>query len=96
MRLRNVAFMTGVLVFILTTPAVSQQWVEIKGPKDLQALHSNKTFKYTYMGVPVVEHYRADGKGIHISAQLRDPFTWEVQGNDQVCVSYPSVTRCWQ
>jgi hypothetical protein len=48
------------------------------------------------MQVPVVEHYRADGKGILISAQQLEPLTWEVQGNDQVCVSSPSVTRYWQ
>jgi hypothetical protein len=96
MRLRNVVFMTVVLVFILTSPAVSQQWVDVKDPKDLKALHSNKTFKFTYMQVPVVEHYRADGKGIRISAQLRDPFTWEVKG-DQVCVvPYHDLTPCWQ
>lgn len=39
------------------------------------------------MGVPVVEHYRADGKGIYISAELRNPRTWEVKGKDQVCTS---------
>ena len=96
MRWRNVVFMTVVLVFILTSPAVSQQWVDIKGPKDLQTLHSNKTFKYTYMEVPVVEHYRADGKGIRISAQQREPFIWEVKG-DQVCVApYHDMKPCWQ
>jgi len=96
MRWRNIAFMTVALVFILLSPAAPQQWVDIKDPKELRALHSNKTFRYTFMQVPVVEHYRADGKGIRISAQQRDPITWEVKGNDQVCVSYPSVTRCWQ
>ena len=39
------------------------------------------------MGVPVVEHYRADGKGIYISVELRIPRTWEVKGKDQVCTS---------
>ena len=96
MRLRNIAFMTVVLVFILSSPAVSQQWVDIKNPKELRALHSNKTHRGTVAGDPFVEHYRADGKGIRISAQQRDPITWEVKGNDQVCVSYPSVTRCWK
>jgi hypothetical protein len=67
-----------------------------KPPRDFGSLHSNKTFRYTFMQVLVVERYRADGKGIRISAQQREPFTWEVKGNDQVCVSYQSVTRCWQ
>ena len=94
MILRNVMSMTVVLVFILTSPALSQQWVDVKDPKALKALHSNKTFKYTSMGLPAVEHYRADGKGIWISAQQRAPITWEVKG-DQVCVSYPDQTMCW-
>jgi hypothetical protein len=96
MKWRNVVFMTVVFVFIFTTPAVSQDWVDVKDPKDLQALYSNKTFRYTYMQVPVVEHYRADGKGILISAQQREPLTWEVKDNDQVCVYYESRTRCFQ
>ena len=96
MRWRNVVFVTVVLVFIITSPAVSQQWVDVKNPKELRALHSNKTFKWAYAGDTVVEHYRADGKGIMISAQLREPFTWELKGNDQVCVSYESRTRCYQ
>ena len=96
MRLRNLVFMTVVMVFLLSSPAASQNWVDVKDPKALKALHSNKTFKYTYMEVPVVEHYRADGKGIRISAQQREPFTWEVKG-DQVCVvPYHEMTPCWQ
>ncbi len=91
---RNIAFMTGVLFFMLSGPVASQDWVDIKNPKELRALYSNKTFRRTFMGVPVVEHYRADGKGILISAELRMPCTWEVKGNDQVCVSDERGTDC--
>jgi len=94
MRLRNIVFMTVVMVFLLSSPAASQNWVDVKDPKELRALHSNKTFRYTSMQLPVVEHYRADGKGIWISAQQRAPITWEVKG-DQVCISYPDQTLCW-
>jgi hypothetical protein len=79
--------MTGVLFFMLSMPVASQDWVDIKNPKELRALYSNKTFRYTLGGVPIVEHYRADGKGIVISGELRIPQTWEVKGNDQVCTS---------
>jgi hypothetical protein len=95
MRLRNVVFMTVVLVFIIASPAVSQQWVDVKDPKVLKALHSNKTFKGSHGGVPIVEHYRADGKGIRISGEQREPLTWEVKG-DQVCVPLMGLTACWQ
>ena len=91
MKSRNIAFLTGVLFFMLSGPVASQDWVDIKNPKDLGALFSNKTFRSTVGGVPVVEHYRADGKGILISGEMRTSQTWEVKGKDQVCVS-PSVT----
>ncbi len=93
---RNIAFMTGVLFFMLSGPVASQDWVDIKNPKELRALYSNKTFRSTYLGVPVAEHYRADGKGILISAELRIPCTWEVKGDDQVCVSDERGTNCYQ
>ena len=95
MRWRNIVFMTVVMVFLLSSPAASQNWVDVKDPKELRALHSNKTFKRAYGGVPIVEHYRADGKGIWISGEQREPFTWEVKG-DQVCVLYPNLTHNWQ
>ena len=95
MRWRNIAFMTVVLVFILYNSAASQDWVDVKDPKELRTLHSNKTFRYTSMQLPVVEHYRADGKAIWISAQQRAPITWEVKSN-QACISYPDQTLCWQ
>ena len=94
MRCRNIVFMTVVMVFLLSSPAASQNWVDVKDPKELRALHSNKTFRYTYSQLPFVEHLRADGKGIYISAQQRAPITWEVKG-DQVCVSYPDQTMCY-
>jgi len=87
MRWRNIVFMTGILVFLLSSPAASQEWVDIKNPKELRSLYSNKTFRSTYGGVPIVDHYRDDGKGISISGELRTPQTWEVKGNDQVCIS---------
>jgi len=87
MKLRNIALMTGVLFFMLSGPVASQNWVDIKDPKDLRALFSNKTFRSTVGGVPVVEHYRADGKGILVSGEMRTPCTWEVKGKDQVCIS---------
>jgi len=91
MKSRNIAFLTGILFFMLSGPVASQDWVDIKNQKDLGALFSNKTFRSTAGGVPVVEYYRADGKGILISGEMRTPCTWEVKGKDQVCVS-PSVT----
>ena len=84
---RNIAFMTVVIFFLLSGPVASSDWVDIKDPKDLRTLFSNKTFRSTVGGVPVVEHYRSDGKGILIAGENRVPRTWEVKGKNQVCVS---------
>jgi hypothetical protein len=95
---RNIALAAGALICVLSAPVVaqgSQDWVDIKDPKELRALHSNKTFRSTYGGVHVVEHYRADGKGLVIYAgQPPIPRTWEIKGNDQVCVTDTSGTFC--
>jgi hypothetical protein len=97
MKWRIIVFMTGVLAFMLSSPVASQDWVDIKDPKELSALHSNKTFRCQLRETPFDEHYRADGKGIIIySAEKRLACTWEVRGNDQVCVSDERGTKCWQ
>jgi hypothetical protein len=96
MRWRNIAFMTAVLVFILSSSAASQQWVDIKNPEELRALHSNKTFRWQQKEAPIVEHYRADGKALFVYGERRSLFTWEMKGNDQVCVTSERGTDCWQ
>lgn len=96
MKWRNIILLTSVFVLLLSGPAASQGWVDIKGEKELRTLHSNKTFKRSYMGVPVVEHYRSDGKGLLVSAELRMTCAWEVKGKDQVCISDERGNFCWK
>jgi len=101
MKSRNIAFLTGALICMLSTPAMpqsSKDWVDIKDPKELRAIYSNKTFKgkLPMDGTPFVAHYRSDGKGIMIAKEQRFPRTWEVKGNDQVCVTDAMATNCFQ
>lgn len=96
---RNTSLAAGALICILSAPAVSQSskdWTDIKDPEELRALYSNKTFRSTVGGVGVVEHYRADGKGLILSGHLRTPRTWEIKGNDQVCVTDTGGTFCYR
>jgi hypothetical protein len=75
----------------------SKDWVDIKNPQELRALYSNKTFKgKDYLDRPFIGHYRADGQGIMIGAQGRVPRSWEVKGNDQVCVKLPWESPCYR
>ena len=97
MRWRNILLMTGILVFVLPISVAAQDWVDIKDPKELRALHSNKTFRCHLRESPYLEHYRADGKGMLVySKEWRVACTWEVKGNDQVCVSDVTGTDCYQ
>jgi hypothetical protein len=86
MNSRTFAFVSGVLVCTLFAPAISLSagdWVDIKDPNELRALYSNKTFR----GNGWVGHYRADGKGeLAVNGGDPHPRTWEVRGDDQVCV----------
>jgi hypothetical protein len=89
----------GALICVLSAPAVSQSskdWVDIKDPMELRALFSNKTFRSSVGGTAVVEHYRADGKGIIVSGELRRARTWEIKGNDQVCINDTDGTFCYR
>lgn len=84
---RAFAFLSGTLICVLSAPMWAQSssdWVDIKDPNELRALYSNKTFR----GNGWIAHYRADGRGILIVGKLKlEPRTWEVKGNDQVCVT---------
>jgi hypothetical protein len=99
MKSRNIAFVTAALMCMLSASAVpqsSKDWVDIKDPKELRAIYSNKTFKGKGGdGTPFVGHYRSDGKGILIVGGQRIPRTWEVKGN-QVCITDPKVTNCFE
>ena len=87
MKSSNLVFATVVLVCMSLVPSISRSaegWVDIKDPNELRALYSNKTFK----GSGWVGHYRADGKGILTpDGGNPQPRTWEVKGNDEVCVA---------
>ena len=89
MRWRNIVFVTSVLVFVLSSPVASQDWVDIKDPNELRALHSDKTFIAPSGAFLSPNITVPTARGFWISAELRMPCTWEVKGNDQVCISYP-------
>jgi hypothetical protein len=86
MRSRRLAFLIVTLTCMLSAPAFAQSsgdWVDIKDPNELRALYSNKTFR----GNGWVGHFRADGTGIVLPQGAKPtPRTWEVRGDDSVCV----------
>jgi hypothetical protein len=100
MRIMATALMAGVLLSLAAAPALAQSsadWVDIKSAKELQALFSNKTFKgKDWMDRPWVGHYRPDGQGIMLFEGGRYPRTWQVKGDDQVCVKALTGPACYR
>lgn len=96
---KGLAILAGALAGTMALPALAQSagdWVDIKSAKELRSLYSNKTFK----GNNWVGHYRADGTGtMSVDGAKPEARTWEIKGNDQVCVTATNVmgtkTRCY-
>lgn len=91
-------FLAGALLSLLPLPSPAQSdWVDIKDAQSLRALYSNKTFKgKDWLDRPFVGHYRADGQGVMLSQGARIPRSWEIKGNDQVCVKLPWDSPCYR
>lgn len=74
-----------------------KDWIDVRDAKELRALYSNKTFKgKDWMDRAWTGYYRADGKGIMITESGRFQRTWQVQGDDQVCVTMAMSNVCYR
>lgn len=98
MKSRNILLMAGAIIWMFSASAMSQSskdWLDIKNPKELRALFSNKTFNGKVVGGPtLVGYYRSDGKGLLIFGGQKIPRTWEVKGS-KVCVTDAATTVCY-
>jgi hypothetical protein len=96
---KSTGFMVGMVVLLLSAPAMAQSsndWVDIKDANVLRGFYSNKTLRgRDGAGMPFVGHYSADGRGILIQGDRRTPRTWAVKGNDQVCATHANGTDCY-
>lgn len=101
MNVKRIVAMAVVAIFSLAAFSAlandPKDWVDIKNPRELQALYSNKTFKgKDWMDRPWVGHYRGDGHGIMLFEGGRYPRTWQVTGSDQVCVKALTGAACYR
>ena len=96
--MRSLFWIAGLAGLLAAGGAQAQSyWIDITDPAELRALHSNKTHK----GLggdnrPFVGYYRADGKALFVSGDVRVARTWEVKGNGQVCYAgdwFPGCRR---
>jgi len=92
---RMIVLITGVMFLMLSGPAASQDWVDIKSPEELRALHSNKTFRSTFsesLSSNTTVRRQRDFNLCRASYSLH----LEVKGNDQVCISFQEGTDCFR
>lgn len=90
MKSKTIASMAGALICMLSFPATAQSskdWVDIKDPKELRALFTNKTHRGKGAdGTPYVAHFNSDGRGLLLFVGQQYPRTWVVKGRE-VCIT---------
>ena len=76
------------LFSVSATSAWAQEWKEVKNPKEIRALLSNKTLSGLGAdGRQATSYFRADGVGLKIVEGERIPRTWTVKDDGLYCVT---------
>lgn len=86
-------------LFVLSTAALAQssEWVSITGAETLRKFMSGtKVERKLPSGDLSRGEYHPDGTGTLYSWGASIPRTWEVKGDEQVCITVERVTRCYQ
>ena len=84
------------------TGECSNECVAIENPEELRAIYSDTTLRGTVFtgkearSTSFIGHFRSDGTGVLIVGDRRLPRTWEIKGNDQVCVTDAEATNCYR
>jgi hypothetical protein len=73
---------------VLSTSAWSQEWKDVKDPKEIRKLLSNKTLSGLGAdGRQALSYFRADGVGLKVVEGERIPRTWTVKDEGMYCVT---------
>lgn len=97
MKTRHTMYVAGVLLCLLSASAMSQEWIDVKDPKELRTLVSNKTVKGLWNdGKPFVSYNREDGAALRIYEGQRIQRRWEIKGADQYCITEAAETYCYR
>ena len=86
----------GLTVFLFSAHVYGQSWEAVDDPQALKALFSDTVIEATLEnGVKTVARYNRDGTG-ELEA-WGDTFhrTWEVRGNDQICIGISDDMTCY-
>lgn len=86
------------LAMISGTPSIAQDngWEPVAGAETLRAFMSGLTVERDLPGKEVATgEYRPDGTGVLHQWGSSFPRTWEVRGDDRVCISAPADVKCY-
>ena len=87
----------GLVVLLLSSNVYSQNWEKVDDPQALRALFSDTVIEATLPnGVKTVARYNRDGTGELEAWGDTFPRTWEVRGEDQVCIGISDDTTCYE
>ncbi len=97
MRGLQIMILGGLLVMFNAVMAQSSEWVPITGAETLRKFMSGtKVERKLPSGDMSRGEYHPDGTGTLYSWGASISRTWEVKGDEQVCITEERVTRCYQ
>ena len=77
--------------------ASATEWEAVDDPSTLRALFSDSRMEATLVdGVEAEANYNSDGSGELRAWGETFPRTWEVSGNDQVCIGMERQVKCFK
>lgn len=82
---------------IITGAAIADNWQPVTGADNLRTLVSGNDFKALLVNdVAATARYQADGTGVLNAWGKSFPRTWEVSGEDKICINYGQRVDCVQ
>ncbi len=95
-RLKGI-ILISLFVLPALTGAQANEWIPVKGAEPLKNFMSNMKAERTLAGGEISRgEYHSDGTGTLYTWGTEIPRTWEVKGDDQICVTGRGETICYQ
>ena len=89
--------LSGSLLFLYLAswPAVAQNWQPLTGAEKLREILSDTDLEATLVdGVTATARYNADGTGVVNAWGKAFPRTWDVSGDDKICLTSDQQLNC--
>ena len=96
MKRLTILLLTGLLLSALVVSTHANEWIPVNGAETLKEFMSGMKAERTLAGGEISwGEYRPNGTGTLYSWGAQIPRTWEVKGDDQICVSARGETLCY-